>query len=963
MPLILDGHAMGGMEDAPMPVDLGDVDDLFGDGAPLSLPPRSLTRRLRQRLDELRGRGCCQGISWSKQGTIASIAADGQNLHLRYLRADPKDASWALSEHRAYAPSANFIGGPIVHLTWSPANSDLAVIDIVGRVTILNFNNELNRPMLHRSWDGDPVDDLHSVVGTYWLNPLPAGSRYNPIYGPAVKPDKGTEYKFDTSGMPSLGPSHPHPNKSALLCVTTNGLVKMFWAQNTGKVEESTLELDSVTSADDLVTHAAICSDKTNCIFIAMATRSKQLRVVQVGINFNPAKPENPQAVPPGGHSLSPQLAKRHVAVTSWYDAGEHLDSAMTKISHIEIIPAQLQIQSKSWTPVQVLTVRSFVPEPNLPYGHDVQSVIDRWELHQQQPQNLHPAFEQLGSRRNSVGTVPPTAARLKKLGSTVVNKVVMGVNILSLGKVICFTYHDGTVEYRDRYTMDELYREPKLDQISSIFEAGFTHSGEASCLQTAFSPSHFSLVQMYEDGQVRWHNLEYTLGDPSSISDENLAAVVAGFVISTASAVTSATGIDDILAAGRRFVHKDHFTVKWVTNFIQLMRVSIDYADDAPHDQLIRNHTLQLCFSIFNHLGWNGEFNPRHPRSKISMLALSLRQIIILVSMASNAPKTGTATSSPLDEPEVVSCLADCIKWSIDLICWLCDSLFCLLDDRKFMGFLSQSNQSQQLVNMTQYLHSKNNIALHLILSSSTRNFVSAICRRINLMDNCASRALNWYTNRGEITDSTAARHQALHAAYRKVKRYTSAALVKADNFDAFLVNISSDIRNAYSTSLPGLAERETQRQKNQNHASQNSNSPKPPDRVKEARQHCELSLLLGQTPPPSFFNVIAKLFRKDLVEFRSNVDVAKLYFADYELLEIIDEPRALEKRRARGMRVDMFKRTELFKGSDTPWRQCARCGNVVEDLPPVFNKPGMTFLLSQQRMCCCGGRLALLP
>lgn len=35
-----------------------------------------------------------------------------------------------------------------------------------------------------------------------------------------------------------------------------------------------------------------------------------------------------------------------------------------------------------------------------------------------------------------------------------------------------------------------------------------------------AFSPTGFSLVQMYEDGQIKWHSLDYTLGDPATISN-----------------------------------------------------------------------------------------------------------------------------------------------------------------------------------------------------------------------------------------------------------------------------------------------------------------------------------------------------------------------------------------------------------------------------------------------------------
>jgi mediator of RNA polymerase II transcription subunit 16 len=37
-----------------------DMDDLFGDGAGLSLPSRPPTKELHQRVDELRGSGSCQ---------------------------------------------------------------------------------------------------------------------------------------------------------------------------------------------------------------------------------------------------------------------------------------------------------------------------------------------------------------------------------------------------------------------------------------------------------------------------------------------------------------------------------------------------------------------------------------------------------------------------------------------------------------------------------------------------------------------------------------------------------------------------------------------------------------------------------------------------------------------------------------------------------------------------------------
>ena len=81
----------------------------------------------------------------------------------------------------------------------------------------------------------------------------------NPLHAPIVKDN--SNYQIETTLIFNQGPFHPNQNRSAFFCVTTNGLLKMFWTQNNGKVEETPHELESVTSADELVTHAAICSD------------------------------------------------------------------------------------------------------------------------------------------------------------------------------------------------------------------------------------------------------------------------------------------------------------------------------------------------------------------------------------------------------------------------------------------------------------------------------------------------------------------------------------------------------------------------------------------------------------------------------------------------------------------------------------------------------------------------------
>lgn len=115
-----------------------------------------------------------RAIAWSKWGSIASIAPGGTTLELRNLRCSSRDGSWALSEPTLTPPlSSGTETSPLKHLCWGPSGSELAAIDAAGRVTILSLFSSLNKPTLSRHAQVDSIDDLHAVVGCYWLNLAP----------------------------------------------------------------------------------------------------------------------------------------------------------------------------------------------------------------------------------------------------------------------------------------------------------------------------------------------------------------------------------------------------------------------------------------------------------------------------------------------------------------------------------------------------------------------------------------------------------------------------------------------------------------------------------------------------------------------------------------------------------------------------------------------------------------------
>jgi mediator of RNA polymerase II transcription subunit 16 len=158
----------------------------------------------------------------------------------------------------------------------------------------------------------------------------------------------------------------------------------------------------------------------------------------------------------------------------------------MTLLSLVEILPSA-QINPSAPTghpqpmaPALVLTVRSYTPQDASSYNQESRSIIDRWEILTDQPLDLHPAFQQLGVKSNAP---PITVTRLQKLEPIVLSKVVVTVTTAQFGRVICFAFSDGTVQFRDRFTMNEIYHEPSPSTIAHPLQVGFQFVNDTPCM------------------------------------------------------------------------------------------------------------------------------------------------------------------------------------------------------------------------------------------------------------------------------------------------------------------------------------------------------------------------------------------------------------------------------------------------------------------------------------------------
>jgi mediator of RNA polymerase II transcription subunit 16, fungi type len=227
-------------------------------------------------------------------------------------------------------------------------------------------------------------------------------------------------------------------------------------------------------------------------VLIALATASKRLHVVEVILDWGTGRPEKTN--PAGNLVLKPTLRERHIAVASLFDGDTSLvspDLRREELSHLEIYPSTFVAgtPAPTWAPPLILSVRSHIQYPSSAFApsqdHDqYQSIIDRWNVVTEKPHPLHSAFESLGIRNNASSASQASVSHLKKLEPIILNKIIVGIHTMHFGKTICLALHDGTLQYRDRITMEELYTTISPERVSVLNQVGFQQSEETPCMQ-----------------------------------------------------------------------------------------------------------------------------------------------------------------------------------------------------------------------------------------------------------------------------------------------------------------------------------------------------------------------------------------------------------------------------------------------------------------------------------------------
>ncbi|GAB7348668.1 hypothetical protein MBLNU459_g7031t1 [Dothideomycetes sp. NU459] len=900
MPLMVDDHSI-----------MDDMDDLFGDGdgdgntdalntgltdglaeGLTALAAALDSDALLQRVEHSHMIGCCQKLAWSKTGSIASISPDGRTITTRAVARSPNTGKWALSDD---SPQPIIAQGDTIftHIEWSTFGLELVATDQLGRIFIFSMGYALNR-MIPTPLNYSPApDDLNVIVGLHWLAPNTSSQRIA-LISPATR--EGNRWSNAMKLVETAGVSHPFDNRAAFLCVTRSNSVKLIYQQPNQRWTETETELGILASSGDVITHAAF-GDASNHLLLVTYDTSKSLRLYRLGIGWNPSGGD--ALHPP---SVNPQLNLKHVHILDRcmpQSHGRPFSEGAPNMMHTSPIGAELssiQIKppmSATDGPFMVMAVFTSSGSDDQLSQHSAGkfSVIARWEL-QQTESTLHESFKSLKPGTENPVAGSKTVNSLRRLEDTMTSKIVLSTSSNFYNSIFAFAASDGTVEFRQRETMDVIVADGDGTRASSLAQNGFTFM-PMECVDIALSPGGCMAAVARPDGTVQLHTADYLHGWTGAKADDALAqAAIVSLVRVVGILICHQIGTDDVLAMIPTDLEQA-FRHKFISELFRTVSRNTDYSQDEASKQSGKVMKDSILFKILGLqlvLGYKDNPAQRDISAKMAWVMLNLRVVCTSVaqSMSTNTPQT----------PDVYISLRGLIRWSVDLMTQILDDLF------NIMRTCRNQPMTRDLIQET--VMKLNTPSLHLLLHSAPRaliRLVTEILKPYLMKVNHArtKNLVNTISERAALEDIEALLTTRLPFRNLKV-------------IETLIAEIDGTVRKAYADA----------------HA------------TAQLRSHAEQALLVESVIPGPFEPVLRHVFGAVLPKLLEAVDGAGVFFAETGWLGLKDG-------KTKEANIDAVRKMEIPRGAKV--RMCRRCGSLTEDAwdgaPP--------WIQAGHKMCVC--------
>ncbi|KAL8835573.1 MAG: hypothetical protein Q9170_003257 [Blastenia crenularia] len=750
----------------PMMMD-DELDDLFADeqlGPAAAVPGlSSIPKGLIQSTDDSRISGCSQKVAWSNQGCIGNISGDGHSLTLRNLYCDPATGLWRLSEG-GEAKNITLIhdGHALKHLSWSHSGTELAVTDALGNISVFSLHITIDRCIVSRRCVLGAEDDLSTIVGLMWLNQ----DRSSPLHRPAVKAHNG-QWVFGGSRFRHPGPHNPHlagdqpgKNKSAIVTITRAGVIRLIYQGPDGaRWLDFRSELNTVSAAAELLTHAAVSADKDSSLLVTTHSISERLRIYRVGINWQRQ-----------GFDIDHVAMVADSSPSSKDVDDSRLASGLpypeAQLYRLEMVSPGPDLRSKETLAPLLLAFFSNSSDPidQLTAGHDPTTSIVRWEMSSSKP-TLHTGFSQLASKRsgpsNPVDLQPEVIFR--KLPCVSINRVIVASHQLNLGTVLVFCLSDGSVEFRDRTTLEPLLHDDTPARASSVVQVGLGFTGGIPYTVEAVAEAFVLQFSISCSGYGNYHDdISATM---QLFQDQYLSG--------------------DVASQALRFINP------FLSDVHRVSQLNIDFSGDIKTEQYLKNGLHQRTLSMQVSLGYWGDTSHRSLSSKVAFAILQLRWAALTFAMGLKPNPSGTPLSGEAEfkRTETVRSFFGIISWTLSLMNFVADEVFALATATEYEPAVMDMSSKEDVVEAK--VSELNTPALALLFVSQSRLLFKYIFRFF----------------RGITVEITQQRSQ--DPTWRELGSMFSRSPMPLHQFERLLAEIDTSIRHIYQSEPVSEADR----------------------------------------------------------------------------------------------------------------------------------------------------------
>ncbi|KAJ4341778.1 Mediator of RNA polymerase II transcription subunit 16 [Didymella glomerata] len=708
-----------------------DVDDLFGDSEHVNLqnittvPP---VKGLARRVDELGASGCCQKITWSKNGCAAYITPDGAEVHLKVFSRDIETGKWDLGKDVTLDIPQGREHFPFVHLSWSHLGNDLVVVDAAGRVLNFSCAMALDRMTYIKTELAHPEAEAEAdgVVGLHWLAIYPYEQK-NHIAWSAER--DGEKWKWNIRSHVFHDAHHPIPSKASLIYLKRHGELVLRFQQNDNAWQETSTQLGPMISTQESFTHAAFASNNDDTLFMAAYDDKRRLQLYRIEFAWQVPQEKQSQNA---GHFDKPGIQVSLIASEENCDPlhmingdldgdAEFKGVAPAQLTHLSFLPVTPDQNDGSLPTIQAIYCRppNLVSMDHMQPQETPHSVIVKWEVQQLQQNQLHPSLDQATSKKKAIGSVTArTIFKLSRAADYPMHAVVLSCIPVWYHMLFAFHYSDGTIEFRKRSTMEILHNDGNTDTVTSLYQAGFAFPHGEPSLHMALSPNFCISACMQQDSTIKLRSLEYQRNTLSiTDSDPRNSAALAALILQSASSANQYFSSDDIFSIMPPL--SPPLTRSFTVLLFEALQVNIDCGiDDMNNNYLMllgRSPFFVKTLSAMNLLGLKSPTD-RDLRSKMAWIVLNIKYVTqILTSIT----RMHVHIDKTLLRPEVVPQFIGICRWIMHFIAYLTDALFAL--GREVENLKEPLTAST----LTAIFERTNNPAVLLLLSAFPRHMM----------------------------------------------------------------------------------------------------------------------------------------------------------------------------------------------------------------------------------------------